>query len=270
MSGANLSGATLSGANLSAATLDKANLSRATLSGADLGGADLENATLTDATLSAANLTRAYLNNRTNLDGVKVEKPPRLLGARWNGAPLDAVDWGQVARLGDEAAIGEAKTRKERVQAYRDAVRAYHGLVVALEAQGLTEPARRFRKRERLLERRRLRASPRTWFLYGFYTLLNFLSGQGEEPQRIFASYVVIVGLFTGVYWAVSNQFATSTRPLQWYEALVLSLSSFHGRGFFPSQIGLGDPLADDRGGRSGRRLVHRTDPHRHVQQPLL
>ncbi|MGO8949314.1 MAG: hypothetical protein ACLQUY_17020 [Ktedonobacterales bacterium] len=31
---------------------------------------------------------------------------------------------------------------------------------------------------------------------------------------------------------------------MQWYEALVLSLSSFHGRGFFPSQIGLGDPLA--------------------------
>jgi hypothetical protein len=25
---------------------------------------------------------------------------------------------------------------------------------------------------------------------------------------------------------------------------LVLSLSSFHGRGFFPPQIGLGDPLA--------------------------
>jgi hypothetical protein len=36
----------------------------------------------------------------------------------------------------------------------------------------------------------------------------------------------------------------TSSKPLQWYEALVLSLSSFHGRGFFPSQIGLGDPLA--------------------------
>jgi hypothetical protein len=28
------------------------------------------------------------------------------------------------------------------------------------------------------------------------------------------------------------------------YEALVLSLSSFHGRGFFPSTISLGDPLA--------------------------
>ncbi len=46
-------------------------------------------------------------------------------------------------------------------------------------------------------------------------------------------------------YWAVSQQFATKTQPaLHWYEALVLSLSSFHGRGFFPSQIGLGDPLA--------------------------
>jgi hypothetical protein len=37
---------------------------------------------------------------------------------------------------------------------------------------------------------------------------------------------------------------ATSSKALQWYEALVLSLSSFHGRGFFPFQIRLGDPLA--------------------------
>ncbi|HEV8191734.1 MAG TPA: hypothetical protein VGP82_09655 [Ktedonobacterales bacterium] len=32
--------------------------------------------------------------------------------------------------------------------------------------------------------------------------------------------------------------------PVHWYEALMLSLSSFQGRGFFPSQFGLGDPLA--------------------------
>jgi hypothetical protein len=39
-------------------------------------------------------------------------------------------------------------------------------------------------------------------------------------------------------------QFATSSRPQEWYEAMALSLSSFHGRGFFPARIGLSDPLA--------------------------
>jgi hypothetical protein len=135
-------------------------------------------------------------------------------------------------------------TRTLRVQAYRDAARAYHSLVVALEQQGLTEPARRFRARERLMERRALRARVRTWPAFAFYWLLNLVSGQGEAPERILAAYLIVVGSFTGLYWWLSNAFATSSKPLLWYEALVLSLSSFHGRGLFPSQIGLGDPLA--------------------------
>lgn len=89
-----------------------------------------------------------------------------------------------------------------------------------------------------------MRASPRTWGAYLFYSLLNIVSGQGEEPQCIFVAYGLIIAAFTAIYWAVSNQFATSSQPLEWYEALVLSLSSFHGRGFFPAQIGLSDPLA--------------------------
>ncbi|MGO8949313.1 MAG: hypothetical protein ACLQUY_17015 [Ktedonobacterales bacterium] len=80
-------------------------------------------------------------------------------------------------------------------QASLGAVRAYHGLVVALEAQGLAEPARRFRTRERTVDRQRLRSSPRTWFAYGFYSLLNLISGQGEEPGRIFIAYAIIISL---------------------------------------------------------------------------
>jgi hypothetical protein len=33
-------------------------------------------------------------------------------------------------------------------------------------------------------------------------------------------------------------------QPLQWYEALVLSVSAFHGRGFFQPVQSLGDPVA--------------------------
>lgn len=32
--------------------------------------------------------------------------------------------------------------------------------------------------------------------------------------------------------------------PLSWYEALILSVSSFHGRGFFQPLESLGDPIA--------------------------
>jgi uncharacterized protein YjbI with pentapeptide repeats len=246
VSGADLRGATLSGADLRDATLSGSDLQGATLTAADLSGAKLSDANLSGAELSGADLTRTQCNAATTLDGITLKEPPILLGTRWNGAPLDGVDWNQLqpARLGDEAAIKSAKTRQERVEAYRDAARAYHGLVVVLEEQGLTIQARRFRRRQRTIDRLAFRASPRTWGVYLFYSLLNLVSGQGEEPQRIFVAYALVVGMFTGLYWAASNWFTTSTKPLQWYEALVLSLSSFHGRGFFPSQIGLGDPLA--------------------------
>lgn len=244
LSGASLRRATLSEANLHGARLSEANLTEAMLSGANLTRANLSYANMNNADLSGAFLTRAFLTTETNLDGVTFSQPPVLVGARWNGAPLDDIDWAQVTRLGDDEAISKAKTRQERAEAYRGAARAYHGLVVALETQGLTEPARRFRQRERLLERRALRAQPRTCGSFLFYALLNLISGQGEAPERIFAAYALIVGTFTVLYWWVSHAWVTSSQPLRWYEALVLSLSSFHGRGFFPSQIGLGDPLA--------------------------
>ncbi len=87
------------------------------------------------------------------------------------------------------------------------------------------------------------RASPQIWPAYAVYGLPNLRSGQGEAPERLLAAYLVVCA-FTNIYWAASNFFATSSQPLEWNEALVLSLKSFHGRGFFPSQIGLGDPLA--------------------------
>jgi hypothetical protein len=37
---------------------------------------------------------------------------------------------------------------------------------------------------------------------------------------------------------------STHSTPLAWYEAFVLSASSFHGRGLFPSALTLGDPIA--------------------------
>lgn len=74
-----------------------------------------------------------------------------------------------------------------------------------------------------------------------FSWLLDLISGYGYEPVRSVIAYVVIILLFTGLY-LVNGQFAAP--HLRWDEALVLSISSFHGGGFFVSGISLGNNLA--------------------------
>src|SRR5215469_17503037 len=75
--------------------------------------------------------------------------------------------------------------------------------------------------------------------------LLGAVAGHGEKPGRAFVAYLGIVASFAAIFWAVTNFLHThGQQPLQWYEAIVLSLSSFHGRGFFTNTINLGDPLA--------------------------
>ncbi len=54
-------------------------------------------------------------------------------------------------------------------------------------------------------------------------------------------AYFLVVGLFAGAY-LLNAQFAAP--HLTWDESLVLSISAFHGRGFFTSGISLGDTLA--------------------------
>jgi hypothetical protein len=55
---------------------------------------------------------------------------------------------------------------------------------------------------------------------------------------------------FAGAYWSLTNvpwlahAVSVHSSTLQWYEALVLSLSSFYGRGFCPPTLNLGDPVA--------------------------
>jgi hypothetical protein len=149
--------------------------------------------------------------------------------------------------LGDEAGIKEATTRKQHAQACRSAARAYYGLAKALETQGLTTPALRFRRRQRQLERA---AQLRSFNLLGwlFSTALNIVSGYGDRPLRALGVYLAVILAFAGVYFGITTPgspiFFGGSQPLQLHEAVVFSLSSFHGRGFFPSTIGLGDPVA--------------------------
>ena len=250
MEGVSFAGASLLGANLSGARFRKlekpspANFSNANLSMADLSGAVIH------GDLRGANLWRARMDASTvlgaNQGEVRIDGKTRLLDVSWNGANLALVRWDEVPRLGDEGAMKEASTRKQRLDAYQETARAYYGLAKALEIQGLTAPALRYRRRQHQLERA---AQLRSFNLLGwlFSSALNFVSGYGDRPLRALGVYLAFILAFAGIYFGITTPgspiFFSGSQPLQVYEAIVFSLSSFHGRGFFPSTFKLGDPV---------------------------
>jgi hypothetical protein len=261
-----LTGAFLGGAYLEAANMEMADLTEADLAAAYLGGAHL----------AGANLRGVELDSETTLDDVTLAQPMTLLqrlliwlpivqrntGAtlgdmRWGGVGtvnLTAVEWDDVLFLGDER---EAEFRAD-AKKHATAVRAYRQLVAQLRAQGMTEVADRFAHRAQIVQRRVLRKQRH----YGQWLgscFLSALAGYGYAPMRTIFWYLVFVFGFMWSYIQVSHgaHFFGLTQPicgakptagcfppLHWYEALVLSVASFHGRGFFPQGINLGDPVA--------------------------
>ncbi len=76
---------------------------------------------------------------------------------------------------------------------------------------------------------------------YLFSGFLDLLAGYGYRPLRSVIAYLLIILSFTGLYLLNAHFVAPH---LRWDEALVLSVSSFHGRGFFTQDITLGDTYA--------------------------
>jgi hypothetical protein len=254
---ANFSGAIISGIPLKGLYLHQANLHETIFYDSDLSGAHLER-----SDLSGADLRACQMNEATRLDHILINEHTLLGDIRWNGTPLSRVNWtaiqhGQELRLGDEDLIassgdgvtdGTPKTHAERIQAIRNVIRAYQGLGYALRAQNLRKEASQCRLRERRLERRSyfLAGGP-GGALAGFGSwLLDVVSGYGEIPARTFGAYVLVIGLFAGLNFILTNteKVGSSVAPLSWDEALVLSLTSFHGRGFFPGYLQLNDWIA--------------------------
>ncbi len=236
---------------ISAAVLMRgADLSEAQLEGADLLVAQLERASLREAQLKGANLREAQLkgaNLRSVILGDKQRIGPRLADVQWGNTNLAVVDWSQVAVLGDEHQARQKKTpggkkkgKADRLFEYQEAVRANRQLAVALQAQGLSEEAARFAYRAQHLQRIVLRRQ-RKWVAYLFSGMLDLLAGYGYRPVRSVIAYLVIIFGFMGLYLLNAHFVAPH---LRWDEALVLSVSSFHGRGFFSQEISLGDTYA--------------------------
>jgi hypothetical protein len=87
-------------------------------------------------------------------------------------------------------------------------------------------------------------------FRWVFSWILFLLAGYGYRPGRSILVYLAVIVWFANLYaWAAHGLLTFGLPPSQltslpWYEALVLSVSSFHGRGFFQPLQSLGDPVA--------------------------
>ncbi|GAC1460653.1 MAG: hypothetical protein PVS3B3_36760 [Ktedonobacteraceae bacterium] len=271
LEGAILSEAHLERAELYMAHLERADFFKAHLAGASLRKAHLEGASLRLAYLAAleeqetkagktltttplirplppADLRAAFLDNVTDLRSAHLGNEKhgfvRLSDVHWADVNLAIIDWSLIKILGDEgrarAQAREKKIDKEMlVESYREAVRANRQLAVALQRQGLNEEATRFLYRAQVLQREVVRLQGRTG-AYIFSAFLDILAGYGYQPIRSVLAYLLVITCFAILYFILGRLVGPHLSPVG---ALVFSVTSFHGRGFFPGGIVLDDPI---------------------------
>jgi hypothetical protein len=280
LTGAAFDEAHLEGASFRLAHLEGANLNGAWLKWANLGNAWLERAYLANAHLEGANLRAAVFDSKTVLNNATLDAKSRLGDIQWGGVGavnLTQINWEQVPRLGDEQgsvadptlddqgrSVIDPMDRTTRMSSPEDVVRAYRQLATQLRTQGMAEVADHFAERgqvrqRKLLFRRMLADWRRPWRFPGdllrwlFSWFLALLAGYGYHPGRSVFWYLATIFGFAFAYYQATHglpigpyHFAqlSDTQALQPNEALILSVSSFHGRGFFQPIKSLGDPVA--------------------------
>jgi hypothetical protein len=266
---ADLRGAHLEGADLRVAHLEGAVLRQAHLEGRHLCTDERhrvrQRVNGCPEALPPALLQRAFFDATTTLDevilGTRAHGFVSLADVRWGGVNLAVVHWDEpnepdglrhrrprAVILGEERearrpkdADGTRKPAVKRLEEFEAAVRVNRQLATVLRGQGLNDNADRFAYRAQVIQRQVLRRR-RRWLRYCGALLLDLISGHGYRPLRAFLAYAVVILGFAGLY-LLNGQFVAP--HLTWNEALVLSMSSFHGRGFFSSHIALGDTYAE-------------------------
>ena len=263
-------GAHLENASLSEAYLHGAQLRRAHLEGADLSQAHFEGLRVAPDDfarirrwypdfpdlLVPADISLAFFDAGTVLERATLGDETfgylSLADVRWGGVNLAVVKWSLGRRrtaisLGDERAArktrtfeGVPKSPAQRLEDFEAAVRANRQLALALQAQGLNEDASRFAYRAQVLERAVLRRQGRigAWLFSHF---LDGLAGYGYKPGRSLVAYVSMILLFAVAYYVLGQGF--NGPNLAPDSALVFSVTSFHGRGFFPGGVTIEDPI---------------------------
>jgi uncharacterized protein YjbI with pentapeptide repeats len=255
---ANIYGAHLEGANLAYAHLEEVNLSGTHLENAVLVDAHLENANLQsahlegtklmDAHLEGAHLASSYLDTETDLHNIRLFNQKMggvvLADVRWGDVNLAVADWSVLSILGDERIAQQLRAsdgtpESTLVELLKRATRAYRQLAIVLRNQGLSEDGARFAYRAQLMRQVILREQ-RKHGQYLFSLFLDLLAGYGFKPWRSFVAYLIVIATFAAAYFIIGHTVGPVLSPLG---SVVFSMTSFHGRGFFPGGIGLDDPL---------------------------
>ncbi len=275
---ANLSFVHLEAADLRGAYLEGANMSYSRLDGADLSGTQLVGTVLFEAHLEGAILRGAHLE-RADLRGVTLDRTTDIVSAyvldpnevnAWRdlfnqppryGPALGDIHWGDfdqvqltqlrgwsvLRRLADERDL----TLRRNALSFSNAVRAYRQVSQRLRIQGYTDVADRLADRAQVLQRKVffrqiIEDTDRPWRLpldvgrwLGSW-FLSLLAGYGYHPGRSALWYLATILGFAALYRNVGT---IHGQHLNATEALVFSLTSFHGRGFFPGGLRLDDPV---------------------------
>src|SRR5258708_2276883 len=246
LEGTDLRGAILMGIELRGAYLSGAKLSHADLSGVGLRGADLSGVDLSYADLSGADLSQAFFDSRTSLKDIVLDKKlgAFLADIHWNDVNIAVIDWPELSVLGEEHILREEKRiwgtpRDLLIDNCRTAVRAYRQLAVVLRNQGLNEDAARFAYRAQLMQRKVFWHQGK-YLQYLFPGFLDLLAGYGYKPWRSFLAYLIVITAFATAYFIIGRIVGPVLSPVG---SFVFSMTSFHGRGFFPGGITLDDPL---------------------------
>jgi len=257
-------------AELYMAHLERADLFKAHLAGASLRKSHLEGASLRLAYLAAlddqsykkrkdgtmgasrlqlppADLRAAFFDSVTDLRNAHLGNQKhgfvRVADAHWEGVNLAIVDWSLIKVLGDEEraqAVGRKKVDRETIiESYREAVRANRQLAVALQGQGLNEEAAQFLYRAQVLQREVVRQKGK-FGTYLFSLFLDMLAGYGYKPVRSLLAYMLVIACFAIADFSFGHIVGHHLTPLG---ALIFSITSFHGRGFFPGGVALDDPI---------------------------
>jgi uncharacterized protein YjbI with pentapeptide repeats len=250
MDAADLSSAHLERAHLYLASLMGSNLFNAQMQRADLARAHLEGANLFSAHLEGTDLRYAFFDTgsyfrHTSLSS-GLEGAARVSGVHWDGADLTEIDWTHMEVLGDEQVASQPRDQKgaqtdnaSRLSEYARATRANRQLAKVLRNQGLNEHADRFAYRAQVLQRQVLRRQGNPVRAIGSW-LLDLLAGHGYKPGRTLVAYLLAILSFGTAYYFLGQAVGPHLSPLG---AFVFSMTSFHGRGFFPGGIALDDPI---------------------------
>jgi hypothetical protein len=156
------------------------------------------------------------------------------------------VNWAQVNVLGDEQEakqpsmwFGHLKNKHEQLEGYQRAVRSYRQLAIALQSEGMNEDAARFAYRAQFMQRK-VFWHQQKFGQYLFSLFLDLLAGYGYKPWRSFVAYLIVILGFATAYFVIGRTVGPSLSPLG---SFIFSMTSFHGRGFFPGGINLDDPI---------------------------